>query len=177
MGFEKSNKSQYRTRVNHYIKALQVRVILNDGTNAGIMNTYEAIKLAKDQALDLVEINPTSNPPICKIVDYGKYKYDEKKRQAEIKKKQKIQELKELTFRPNTEENDLQHKLVFAKQFLQEGNKVKFTIKFRGREITHPQIAKDKLNWILQQLNGLILSNHEISVEGKFMWMIVSPSK
>lgn len=175
MSFDKPAKSQYRIRVNNYIRAPQVRVILTDGTNAGVMNTYDAIKLAREQSLDLVEINPNSNPPICKIIDYGKFKYDEKKRQAEIKKKQKIQELKELTFRPNTDENDLLHKLAFAKEFLQEGNKVKFTVRFRGREVTHPQVAKDKLDWILSQLNGLIVPDPQVSLEGKLMWMIVSP--
>ena len=175
MSFDKPTKSQYRIRVNNYIRCPQVRVILTDGTNAGIMNTYDAIKLAREQSLDLVEINPTSNPPICKIIDYGKFKYDEKKRQAEIKKKQKIQELKELTFRPNTDENDLLHKLAFAKEFLEEGNKVKFTVRFRGREVTHPQVAKDKLDWILSQLNSLIVPDPQVSLEGKLMWMIVSP--
>jgi translation initiation factor IF-3 len=169
--------NQNRIRVNFQIKVPQVRVIQLDGTSVGVMPTRDALKLAQSQGLDLVEINPKASPPVCKIIDFGKYKYDEKKKQSEIRKKQKIQELKEIVFRPNTEENDLLHKLAFAKEFLSEGNKVKFTIKFRGREITHPQVAKDKLIWIIQQLDGLILSNPEISMEGKFMWMIVAPSR
>lgn len=171
------NTNQYRIRTNFQIKVPQVRVIQDDGYVIGVMATRDALKLAQEQGLDLVEINPKSIPPVCKIIDYGKFKYDEKKRQVEAKKKQKVQELKELTFRPNTDENDLLHKLSFAKEFLADGNKVKFTIRFKGREVTHPQLAKDKLNWIVQQLNGLILSNYEISAEGKFMWMIVSPIK
>lgn len=172
-----NNSNQYRVRINFQIKVPQVRVIQEDGYAIGVMSTREALKLAQDQGLDLVEVNGKSMPPVCKIIDYGKFKYDEKKRQVEAKKKQKIQELKELTFRPNTDENDLLHKLAFAKDFLKDGNKVKFTVRFKGREVTHPQLAKDKLDWIVQQLQGLILANPEISSEGKFMWMIVSPFK
>jgi len=170
-------KNNQRIRVNNQIRVPQVRVIQNDGTPIGVMSTKDALKLAQNQGLDLVEINPRAVPPVCKILDYGKFKYEEKKKQSEIKKKQKIQELKELTFKPTTDEHDLLHKLAFAKEFLTEGNKVKFTIKFRGREITHPEIAKSKLDWIVSQLNSLILPEPQISLEGKFMWMIVSPSK
>jgi translation initiation factor IF-3 len=173
----KNSNNQYRVRINFQIKVPQVRVVQSDGSVIGVMPTREALQLAQEQGLDLVEINPKASPPVCKIVDYGKFKYDEKKRLSEVRKKQKIQELKELTFRPTTDENDLQHKLTFAKQFLSDGNKVKFTIRFRGREVTHPQVARDKLNWIIAQLSGLILPNPEISSEGKFMWMIVSPTK
>ena len=177
MSAETTVKTQYRTRVNNQIKVPQVRVILSDGTNAGIMNTFEALKLAKEQSLDLVEINSASKPPVCKILDYGKFKYDEKKKQQAAKKNQQIQELKELTFRPNTDENDLAHKLDQAKQFLTDGNKVKFTIRFRGREITHPQVGKDKLLWIQEQLAGLIQPAPFVSLEGKLMMMVVVPTK
>ena len=171
------NNFQQRIRTNHQIRVPQIRVILNDGTNAGVMNTYDALKMAKEQALDLVEINPTAKPPVCKIMDFGKYKYEEKKKAQAAKKNQVVQELKELTFRPNTDENDLLHKLTQAKDFLSEGNKVKFTIRFRGREITHSELGKEKLEWILQQLQGLISDKPQISLEGKFMSMIVSPVK
>lgn len=172
-----NNNTQYRVRINNYIRVPQVRVILSDGSSPGIMATRDAIVMAQDQGLDLVEINPKAIPPVCKILDYGKFKYEEKKKQAENKKNQKIQELKEITFRPNTDDNDLSHKLESAKQFLADGNKVKFTIRFRGREITHPQVGKDKLDWIVQQLNNLILPSPITSLEGKFMSMIVSPTK
>ena len=171
------NNTQVRVRLNHQIRVPQVRVILNDGSSGGIMETREALRLALEQALDLVEINPKAVPPVCKILDYGKYKYEEKKKISDAKKNQKIQELKEITFRPNTDQNDLGHKLESAKSFLEEGNKVKFTIKFRGREIVHPQVGKDKLDWIVQQLNGLISTTPTISLEGKFMFMIVAPLK
>ena len=172
-----NNSNQYRIRVNHQIRIPQVRVILEDGSSPGIMQTSEALKLAREQGLDLIEINPKSVPPVCKIVDYGKYKYDEKKKISESKKNQKAQELKELTFRPNTDENDLSHKLVLAKEFLNDGHKVKFTIRFRGREVTHPQVGKDKMDWLFQQLDGLIQVVPPVSMEGKFMSAIVAPTR
>lgn len=171
------NQTQYRTRVNKYIRVPQIRVVFADGSNGGIMNTYDALKLAQEQGLDLVEINPKGLPPVCKIMDYGKFKYEEKKKAQAAKKNQQVQELKELTFRPNTDENDLKHKLAQAKEFLAEGDRVKFAVRFRGREITHQDIGKDKLNWILQELNGLISPSSQINLEGKIMWMIVSPTK
>lgn len=171
-----TTNNQYRTRINNYIRVPQIRVILNDGTNAGVMNTYEALKMAKDQGFDLVEINPTAKPPVCKIMDYGKFKYEEKKKQSEAKKNQKIQDLKELTFRPNTDTNDLSHKLEQAKDFLEEGHKVKFTVRFRGREITHANLGREKLEWFVSELKEKITSNSQVSFEGKFMWVIVSPA-
>lgn len=166
---------QVRIRINHQIRVPQVRVILEDGTSPGVISTREALQMAKDYNLDLVEINPKAIPPVCKILDYGKYKYDEKKKTAAAKKTQKQSELKELTFRPNTDEHDLSHKLELAKEFLTEGNKVKFAIRFRGREITHPQIGRDKLEWLLQQLAPLLTGTSIINMEGKIMSMTVSP--
>ena len=174
---QNNNQSQYRTRINGYIRVPQIRVILEDGTSPGIVNTYEALKMAKDLNLDLVEINPKSIPPVCKIMDYGKFKYEEKKKLSETRKKQKEQELKEITFRPNTDLNDLAHKLEQTKGFLADGDRVKFTIRFRGREITHPQVGRDKLDWIVAQLAGLIAPVQSVSLEGKFMSMIVAPTK
>lgn len=166
-----------KVRLNNQIRVPQVRVLDSEGNNLGVLNTREALKMAQDQSLDLVEINPRSVPPVCKILDYGKYKYDEKKKQQAAKQNQQNQEIKELTFRPNTDENDLGHKIEQAKQFLADGDKVKFTIRFRGREITHPQIGKDKLLWIQEQLSGLITPSPFVSLEGKFMMMIVAPLK
>ena len=169
---EKNN--QQKIRVNFQIKIPQVRVISENGSSE-IMNTKDALYLAQEQGMDLIEINPKSNPPVCKIMDYGKYKYEEKKRLAESKKKQKIQELKEIVFRPTTDENDMNHKLSSAKEFLKDGNKVKFTIKFKGREVAHPELGKEKLVWVVQQLENLISTNFDVSTEGKIMSLIVSP--
>jgi translation initiation factor IF-3 len=168
---------EYRVRINKFIRVPQIRVVLADGTNGGIMDTFVALKQAQDAGLDLVEINPKAQPPVCKIMDYGKYKYEEKKKVQAAKKNQQTQELKELTFRPNTDENDLNHKLEQAKSFLEEGDRVKFTVRFRGREIVHANIGKEKLQWILRQLGTTIAPNPQINLEGKFMSMVVSPTK
>lgn len=177
MNMQQTNQFQYRIRINYFIKAPQVRVILADGTPGGIMDIKDALSLAQEQNLDLVEVNPKTSPPLCKLINFGKYKYEEKKKQAESRKNQKIQEIKEITFRPNTDENDLNHKTQQAKQFLNDGNKVKFIIRFRGREIVHPQIGKDKLEWIFAQLSGLIQSVPFINLDGKLMSAIVAPKK
>jgi translation initiation factor IF-3 len=169
--------TQYRIRVNYNIRVPQVRVVLEDGSSPGIMNTPEALKMAQELGLDLIEINPKTAPPICKIMDFGKHKYSEKKKATEAKKNQKVQEMKELSFRPGTEEHDLLIKLNAAKQFLTDGHKVRFVCKFRGREMSHPEIGREKLSWILQQLNGLIGSSPDISMEGKWMSVIVSPAR
>jgi translation initiation factor IF-3 len=172
-----NNQQQYRTRINHHIRVPQVRVILSNGENGGVMPTYEALKLARDEGLDLIEINPKALPPVTRIADFGKLKYEEKKQQQLAKRNQVVQELKELTMRPNTDLNDLGHKLNQAKDFLQEGNKVKLTVRFRGREIAHSELGKDKLEYCLRELQGLIIPSPPISLEGKLMSVIVSPSK
>lgn len=168
---------QYRVRINQFIKVPQVRVVFADGSNGGIMDTRDALKMAREQFLDLIEINPKAVPPVVKIADFGQMKYQEKKQAQAAKKNQQVQELKELTFRPNTDFNDLGHKLERAKEFLAEGNKVKFTIRFRGREISHANLGKEKLDWILKELDGLVQANPQVSLEGKFMFMLVSPTK
>ena len=148
-----------------------------DETNAGIMPTNEALKLAQSLGQDLIEINPKSNPVVCKIANYGKFKYEEKKKLAAEKKKQSVQEMKELLLRPNTDEHDLLHKINQAKEFLTEGYKVRFTCKFRGREVSHSNLGKEKLEYILQQLQGLVSDKSQISLEGKIMSITVSPAK
>lgn len=172
-----NQQREQRIRTNWQIRIPQIRLLGSDGTNLGVMATRDALKMAQDQSLDLVEINPKAQPPVCKIMDYGKYKYEEKKKLQAAKKNQQVQELKELTFRPATDENDLSHKLEQAKEFLAEGDKVKFTIRFRGREITHPDIGKAKLDWLIQQLGTTIAPNPQVNLEGKFMSMIVSPAR
>lgn len=169
------NNTQNRIRINNFIRVPQVRVIDAEGVPLGVMNTSDAMKLAREQNLDLVEINPKTSPPVCKIIDFGKYKYEEKKKLSESRKNQKTSELKEISFRPNTDEGDLNHKLENAKQFLADGNKVKFTVKFRGREITHPKVGEDKLRWFLQELASLIAFHTPLSLEGKVMSVMINP--
>jgi translation initiation factor IF-3 len=174
---QQNNQQQYRQRVNGNIRVPQVRVILSNGDNGGIMNTIDAIKLAKDENLDLVEINPRALPPVVRIINYGKMKYEEKKKAQEQKKNQQVQELKEITFRPNTDIGDLEHKLAKAKEFLEEGNRTKLTVRFRGREVVHLNVGREKIEWILQRLDGMIAANPQINMEGKFMSAVVSPTK
>jgi translation initiation factor IF-3 len=162
-------------RVNHRIRVPEVRVVLDDGTMLGVMPTHEALRKAEARSLDLVEVNPKSNPPVCKILDYGKYKYEEKKRANEAKKKQTVVELKEIKLRPKTDDHDLQVKLRAARRFIEAGNKVKCTVRFRGREITHPERAKMQLDWILEQVHDLANVEQRPQMEGRTMSLIIAP--
>lgn len=170
-----NNNNQTRTRINFQIRVTQVRVVLEDGSSPGVLSIKDAMQMAQAAGLDLVEINPKASPPVCKILDFGKFKYDEKKKAAAARKSQKQSELKELTFRSNTDEHDLGIKLQMAKDFLKDGNKVKFAIRFRGREITHPQVGKAKLDWLLKELTDLVSGSPQVFTEGKVMSMTVSP--
>src|ERR1041384_8730351 len=138
-------------RINHRIRVPEVRVVAEDGSNLGVLTTDQALRRAREVGLDLVEINPKSNPPVCKILDFGKYKYEEKKRASEAKRKQTVVELKEVKLRPKTDDHDLQVKVRAARRFLESGNKVKFTVRFRGREITHPQRAQMQLDYLREK--------------------------
>ncbi len=171
------NNNQKRVRINGQIRVPEVRVVLDDGSSLGVIQTFEALKMAREQNLDLVEINPKASPPVARITNYGKLKYTEKKQQQEAKKNQPTQLLKEISFRPNTDINDLTHKLEQAKSFLQDGHKIKVICKFRGREITHQDIGREKMQWALDQLQGLIATNPNIIIEGKMMSMLIFPAK
>ncbi len=171
-----NNQTQYRTRINQYIKVPQIRLIKEDGTSE-IVNTRDALKLAQDQGLDLVEINYKAVPPIAKILEYGKMKYEEKKKAQAAKKNQQIQELKELAIRPNIADNDLNHKIEQAKNFLEDGNRIKITLKFRGREVVHLNVGRERIEYVIKHLEKLIIPNPSISLDGKFMSTILSPIK
>jgi len=162
-------------RVNHRIRVPEVRVVLDDGSQLGVMPTSEALKAAEGRGLDLVEVNPKSIPPVCKILDFGRYKYEEKKRQSDAKRKQTIVELKEVKLRPKTDDHDLAVKVRAARRFLESGNKVKFTVRFRGREITHPQRAQMQLDWLVEQLVDLANLEQRPQMEGRTMSAIVGP--
>ena len=139
--FQRRTKTQ-GPRANERIRALDVQVIGNDGANLGAMPLNKAIELAKQEDLDLIEISPNANPPVCKIMDMGKYKYDLQKKPIKLKK-QKIVSLKEIKLRPGTEIHDYNFKIKNAKKFITKGDKVKFTVKFKGREMQHTQLGKD----------------------------------
>lgn len=168
-------RQQFQTRVNHRIRVPTVRVIDPDGSMAGDMDTHVALKRARDHGLDLVEVNPKAVPPICKILDYGKFKYDEKKSANEAKKRQMVVELKEIKLRPKTDDHDLAFKIKNARAFLEEGNKVKFTVRFRGREITHPEKAREQLDAIMKALDDVANVETRTMMEQRTMTVILSP--
>jgi len=161
--------------VNHRIRVPEVRVIGSDGTQLGIMTSQEALRLAQSEALDLVEVNPKADPPVCKVMDFGKYKYEEKKRANEARKKQTVVEIKEVKVRPKTDDHDLDTKVRHIRRFLEEGNKAKITVRFRGREITHPEKGREVLDDIIKALEGLINIEGNPALEGKAMTMLIAP--
>ena len=164
-------------RVNHKITATQVRLIDEKGQNVGVVVIREAMRRAESAGLDLVEIAANGNVPVCKIIDAGKYKYELQKRKSEAKKKQKVQETKEIKFTPNIGENDYGFKMRNAKKFLAEGNKVKFTIRFRGREMSYQDLGAEVLNRAAQDVADIAKTEGQPKLEGRNMSLIVSPTK
>jgi len=141
----------------------------------GVLATAEAKRIAKEADLDLVEVNPKASPPVCKIMDYGRFKYEEKKRQSEARKKQSQVALKEIKLRPKTDEHDLAFKVKHVTRFLEEGNKVKLTVRFRGREITHPETAKRQIDHIIAEVEELAIVENAGRMEGRTMTAILAP--
>jgi len=164
-----------KVRINERIRATQVRVIAPDGEQLGIMDVPEALQRAHVFGLDLVEVAPGVDPPVCKIMDYGKYRYEESKKEHERKKKQATVVLKEIKLRPKTEEHDLAYKVKRAQGFLEEKCKVKVTVMFRGREITHPEQARILIDRILAMLGDEVLIEQPAKFEGRNMTMILGP--
>lgn len=141
----------------------------------GVMNTDEARRMAEGLDLDLVEVNPKASPPVCKIMDYGRFKYEEKKRQADARKRQTQIALKEIKLRPKTDEHDLDFKTKHVRRFLEEGNKVKLTVRFRGREITHPETAERQIAAIVQAVQDIGTVETSARLEGRSMTAILTP--
>lgn len=164
-------------RVNQKITAAQVRLIDENGQNVGVVVIREAMRRAENAGLDLVEIAANGNIPVCKIIDAGKYKYELQKRKSEAKKKQKVQETKEIKFTPNIGENDYAFKMRNAKKFLAEGNKVKFTIRFRGREMSYQDLGVEVLNRAAQDVADIAKTEGQPKLEGRNMSLMVSPVK
>lgn len=162
-------------RINEEIRAREVRVIGSDGEQLGIMSGREARQLAYEKHLDLVEIAPTAKPPVCRIMDYGKYRYEQQKREKESRKKQKTFDIKEVKLRPGIEEHDFNVKFKNAVRFLEDGDKVKVTIMFRGRELSHPELGEVLLNKMAAQLKEMAVVERQPKLEGKNMIMIVAP--
>src|ERR1700694_4762214 len=145
----------FQIRVNHRIRVPEVRVIGADGGMLGVLQTNGAMRMAEEQSLDRVEVNPRADPPVCKILDFGKYKYEEKKKTAEAKRKQTVVEIKEIKLRPKTDDHDLNFKIKAARRFLEAGHKVKFTVRFRGREVQHPEKGEEQLTVVVQGTEDL----------------------
>ena len=164
-----------QVRINQRIRVPEIRVIGEDGEMLGIMTTSDALRRAQEKGLDLVEVNPKADPPVCKILDFGKYKYDEKKKAREAKRKQSVVEIKEIKLRPKTDDHDLQFKTRAAHRFLEAGHKVKFTVRFRGREITHPEKAQEQLDWIIQQCEEIANVEVRPAMEQRTMTLLMAP--
>jgi translation initiation factor IF-3 len=180
VAFNKQNYFQRRTkpkgpRANERIRAPEVQVISSDGNNLGIISTKKATEMAKEEGLDLIEISPNANPPVCKIIDIGKYKYDLQKKTNKAKKKQKIVNLKEIKLRPVTDVHDYNFKIKNAQRFLEKGDKVKFTVRFKGREMQHTNLGKDLMQRIIQDIIKVGKVEVQPKFEGKQIIMIIQP--
>ncbi|NLY75082.1 MAG: translation initiation factor IF-3 [Firmicutes bacterium] len=161
-------------RINEAIRAKEIRVVSGDGEQLGIMSVKEAIKLAQEKDLDLVEVAPTAKPPVCRIMDYGKYRYEQSKREREARKKQKVIEIKEVRMTPKIESHDFQVKVRATLKFLNDGDKVKAIIRFRGREIVHADLGKALLMQLFESVKDHAIIEREPKIEGKNMIMILS---
>jgi translation initiation factor IF-3 len=161
------------TRINYQIKVKEVRVISSDGEQLGVLDTREAIRKAEDLGLDLVEVAPTAKPPVCRIMDFGKYKYELAKKAHESRKHQSVIVVKEIKLRPRTDEHDIQFKMNNIKRFLEDGNKVKVTVMFRGREVAHTTYGKAVLDRIVNDLQNQAVIEQQPRMEGRNMSMLL----
>lgn len=161
-------------RINHRIRVPEIRVIL-DEEQLGIMPTHEALRLAEEKGLDLVEISPRAFPPVCRIMDYGKYKYEEAKKKQQARKRASTVETKEIKFRPKTEEHDMAFKVKHVRRFLEGGNKVRLAVVFRGREITHPKTGMAVLNRVVELCSDIATVEATPNMEGRRMIMVIAP--
>ena len=164
-------------RINGEVTAREVRLIGTDGEIIGIMSGREALKMAEEADTDLVEISPNATPPVCRLMDYGKFKYQEQKKAAEARAKQKIIQVKEIKLRPGTDENDYQVKMRNIKRFIEDGDKVKVTLRFRGREMAHQEIGMRQLERIREELAEMAQVESMPKLEGRQMVMILAPAR
>ena len=162
-------------RINEQIRVREVRLIQDGGERQGIMTIQEALAIAHEASLDLVEVAPQANPPVVKILDYGKFKFENEKKVRDSKKKQKLLKLKEIRMQPKIDDHDLDFKSKHIKEFLADGNKVKVTIRFRGRELAHTELGLDVLKDVLARIEGEYIMDKPPAMEGRFMSMVLSP--
>ena len=162
------------TRINERIRVREVRLIDDQGGQLGIIPTVDALRLARERDLDLVEVAPNANPPVCKILDFGRYRFEQEKKLRDSKKKQKVLKLKEIRMQPKIGPGDLDTKAKHIQEFLDEGDKVKVTIRFRGRELAHTELGFDVLKEVLKRLTSAYVIEKPAAMEGKFMSMTIS---
>ena len=172
MAYANNNNKDHR--VNEMIRVREVRLIDDEGNQKGIVPTLEALKLAKEKDLDLVEVSPNANPPVCKILDYGKYRFEQEKKLRDAKKDQKVLKLKEIRMQPKIGSGDLDTKAKHVQEFLDEGDKVKVTIRFRGRELAHTELGYDVLKEVLKRLTSAYVVEKQPAMDGKTMSMTIS---
>lgn len=172
----KTPVAQDSTRVNREIRAREVRVIGATGQQLGIMSTREALTIAEEQELDLVEVAPNADPPVCRLMDYGKYLYEKQKRERESRKAQKQIEIKEVRLRPKTDEHDIQVVLTKIRKFAKEGAKIRVRIRFRGREIYHPEVAEELMDRVAKDVAEITVVEGRPMLDGRSMVMLLSPS-
>jgi len=163
--------------VNREIRVPEVRVIDAEGSNLGVLQTTEAIRLAQEAELDLVEVAPNAEPPVARIMDFGKFVYEQSKKEREARKAQKQIEIKEIQLRPKTNDHHTQFKVKSARGWLEEGNKVKVRIRFRGREITYPEVAMEQLQEIVNELTDVAVIEQPPQLDGRTMLMVLAPKK
>ena len=163
--------------INEQIRDKEVRLVGEDGEQLGIMSAAEAQRIADEADLDLVKIAPQAKPPVCKIIDYGKFRYEQTRKAKEAKKKQKTIEVKEVRMSPNIDKNDLNTKIAAARKFIEKGHKVKVSIRFRGREMTHTQQSRPILDDFAAQLSDVAVVDQEPKMEGRFMSMLLAEKK
>ncbi|MEP1577168.1 MAG: translation initiation factor IF-3 [Roseibium album] len=164
-------------RTNQEIRVREVQLIDHEGANRGVISTEEAMEIAMDAGLDLVEIQPNANPPVCKILDYGRYKYQAQKKAAETRKKQKTVEIKEIKMRPNIDTHDYEVKMRNMLRFFNDGDKVKVTLRFRGREMAHQDLGMNLLNKVREETSEIAKVESSPKLEGRQMVMVLAPIK
>lgn len=174
MAYQDNRNNNKGQRTNEMIRVREVRLIDDEGNQKGIVPTLEALKLAKEKDLDLVEVSPNANPPVCKILDFGKYRFEQEKKLRESKKNQKVLKLKEIRMQPKIGPGDLDTKAKHVQEFLDEGDKVKVTIRFRGRELAHTELGYDVLNEVLKRLTSAYVMEKQPAMDGKTMSMTIS---
>jgi len=162
-------------RINEQIRVREIRLIDSEGEQKGIVPTIEALRMAREHELDLVEVAPTANPPVCKILDYGKYRFEQEKKLRDSKKSQKLLKLKEIRMQPKIGSGDLDFKSKHVQEFLNEGNKVKVTVRFRGRELAHTELGLVVLQEVLKRLGDEYSMEKPPAMEGRFMSMVLNP--